>query len=338
VAKHTRDATLILHIGLHKTATSYVQNAFSLRRYDLLGEGLLYPTTGATDGVTVSTREGAQSGHSLFYWAEDRRALATRLMAELPDSVSTVLLSSEDFSLPRPRPTPVQFLSGFSAFGTVKVVVVLRRQDVWIESYYKQVVDQYDNFETRPFDEFLRQMGPRLLDFYTRLSPWRDLVGPENFHVMSYDDEVDGASIYRRILEVAGIGGHLAELSPSPAVPRYESVRAIDTLGLRILNSYRLPSRDLRIGIAKRIYAAAPAGDIELMTTEMRDGIRALCDPINERIETEWFKDAVPGLRFGSRVDGPSSGPPSVPELIDYIDQVIALCESAGRTLRESSG
>jgi hypothetical protein len=332
VAKHARDATLILHIGLHKTASSYVQNVLGLRRYDLLHEGVLYPITGAADGAAASTRAGAQSGHSLFYWSKDRRALVSQLLTELPDTVRAVLLSSEDFSLPRRRPTPEQLLGEFSAFGTVKVVVVLRRQDTWIESYYKQVVDQYGNFETRSLDEFLRQVGPRLLDFHARLAPWRELVGPENFHVLSYDDLPDGAAIYRRLLEVAGISGALLEVPASTPVPRYESVRGIDTLGLRILNSYRLGSRDARVRVAKSIYAAAPDGDIELMTPPMREGIQALCGPINERIEAEWFEEPAPGFRFGSSLRETTTGPPTGPEVADYVDQVISLCETARKS------
>jgi hypothetical protein len=106
-------------------------------------------------------------------------------------------------------------------------------------------------------------------------------------------------------------------------------VRAIDTLGLRILNSYRLASRDARIGIAKSIYAVAPKRDIELMTTEMREGIQALCRPINERIEAEWFHEPVPGFRFGSAQLSTPSAPPTGPEVVEYLDQVISLCEAA---------
>ncbi len=326
--KSVEDATLVLHIGLHKTASSYVQNVLSACRYDLLDEGVLFPTTGTNDKDVLRTREGAQSGHILFTRPGEPPDLVRELLTELPDSASTVLLSSEDFTLPRRRPTPEQYLSAFSVFGRIKVILVLRRQDAWIESFYKQAVDQYNQSEIRSFDEYLRQVGPSLLDFYTRFSPWRDLVGPENFHVLSYDDLPDGAALCQRFLEIVGIGGSLLDRVASVSSPRYDSVRAIDTLGLRILNSYRLKDRDTRVRTAKSIYAAAPEGDIELMTPAMREGIQARCGPINERIEAEWFKDAVPGFRFGSPLPTTAS-PPTGPEVVDYLDQVIALCEAA---------
>jgi hypothetical protein len=162
------------------------------------------------------------------------------------------------------------------------------------------------------------------------------LVGPESFHVLSYDDLAGGAAICRRILEIAGVRSSLLDNLESTPVPRYESVRAIDTLGLRILNAYRLDDRDLRTRIARSIYAAAPDGDIELMTVEMRGGIQALCGPINERIEREWFKEAVPGFRFGAALPDSAANPPTGSEVVDYIDQVISLCEGARQSVHES--
>jgi hypothetical protein len=330
-----KDRTLILHIGLHKTATCYLQNVLSTRRYDLLREGVLYPLTGSVDSVTFSTRRGAELGHVLLTRPGSDANLVSELLDEIPDAASTVLLSSGDFTLPR-ADAAAQHIRRFSAFGNVQVVLVLRRQDVWIERYYEQIVDQYGKFETRSFDEFLEQMGPKLLDFHTRFSPWRDLVGPESFHVLSYDDLAGRAAICRRILEIAGLRGSLLDSSASTPVPRYEPVRAIDTLGLRILNAYRLDDRKLRTRVAKLIYAAAPDGDIELMTREMRDGIQAFCGPINERIEREWFKEAVPGFRFGAALGDSAANPPTGSELVDYIDHVISLCEGARKSTHES--
>jgi hypothetical protein len=113
-------------------------------------------------------------------------------------------------------------------------------------------------------------------------------------------------------------------------------VRPIDTLGLRILNAYRLDDRELRTRVARLIYAAAPDGDIELMTREMREGIQALCGPVNERIEREWFKEAVPGFRFGAALDDSAANLPTGSEIVDYIDQVISLCEGARKSADES--
>jgi len=336
MAKHAKDRTLVLHIGLHKTATTYVQNVLSSRRYDLLREGVLYPLAGSgllargVDRPVINTRDGAQSGHALFTRPGDRQGSVAELLDELPDSVSTVLLSSEDFSLG--RMTAKEYLARFSVFGTIKVVLVLRRQDLWIESFYKQVVDQYGNFETRSFEEYLAQEGQRLLDFHARFSPWRDLVGPDGFHVLSFDDLPGGGKVIcRRLMEIAGVDGPLLDEFTSVEVSRYESVRAIDTLGLRVLNSYRLEDRDLRVAAARSIYEAAPGGEIELLSPTVRQAIKEAYAPLNKRIEKEWFREPVPGFCFDTPVDASTDSMPTAPDLLAYLDRVLDLCEAARR-------
>ena len=334
-ADRVRDLTAVLHVGLHKTASTYVQGVLAARREDLLGQGVLYPRTGVVDKAAIGTREGAGSGQALFTRPGRQQELRTELLDELTDDVRTVLVSSEEFTRPAASPGPAELLGRFGDFGTVKVVLVLRRQDDWIESYYKQAVDQFRNFETRSFADYLHGTGLDLLDFHSRFTPWRDLVGAENFHVLSYDDLPGAAATCRRLLEISGVGGPVLDGLESVPVPRYDSVRAIDTVGLRVLNSYRLDDRGTRTGIARSIYDAAPAGDIELMSPELREEVQTRCRPVNQRIEAEWFAEAVPGFRFGAARGPAGVEPPTGPEVLAYLDRVIALCD-AGRRTRSS--
>jgi hypothetical protein len=336
--RQARDKDLVLHIGLHKTASSFVQGLLAASRDDLLAHGVLYPTTGIVDKAEAGTREGAGSGQALLSRPGRQHALKSQLFAEIPDGVSTVLISSEEFGRVAATPTPARLVARFSAFRSIQVVLVLRRQDEWIESYYKQVVDQFRNFETRSFVQFLHEAGPRLLDFHARFSPWRDLVGPENFHVLSYDDLPDGVAICRRLLEIAGVEGPVLDGLGSIEVPRYDSVRAIDTVGLRILNAYRLEDRETRTRTACSIYDVAPSGDIELLTPGLRDEIKATWDPVNARIEDEWLSTPAPGFRFGSAPPVRAATAPSGPDMIDYLDRVIALCEDARTTPAPEAG
>jgi len=327
MARPAKDIDLVLHIGLHKTASTYLQNVLSARRYDLIPYGVLYPSTGTYTATALRTREGAQSGHAHFSSRQVRRGLVPALANEMPPNATTVLLSSEDFS--HPRNDPEQYLPILSRFASVKVVLVLRRQDVWLESLYKQEVDQYFTRETRAFGEFLAEEGPGLIDFHTRFTPWRELVGADNFHVLSYDDLADGTEITRRVLRVAGVDADDLGEFPGIEVPRYESVRAVDTVGLRVLNSMEMASREARDALAREIYKAAPEGDFTLLTPEMREGIQARCASINERIEAEWFDEPVPGLRFGKEIATKATEPPSGTEMAEYLDRVLALCKAA---------
>jgi hypothetical protein len=330
LAAVAKDLELVLHIGLHKTASTYVQNVLSARRFELLEQGLVYPITG-TPQMQVRTREGARSGHALLTYRKGRDELVEQLLREVPRDATRVLLSAEDFT--HPRRDPEEMLSAFTAFGRVRVVVVVRRQDDWVESYYKQRVDQFRSGESRPIGEFLEDEGPWLLDLHRRLSPWRDLVGADSFHVLSYDDLADGDAQVRALLAIAGVevGAGFGE---GIEVPRYDSARGVDTLGIRMLNTLGLTDRDIRNAAAQDIYAASPEGDLPLLTPEQREAIRAHCAPINERIEREWATGPIPGFRF-ARPAHPAPAPPTAAAMAAYVDRVLALCDAARR--REAS-
>jgi hypothetical protein len=181
-------------------------------------------------------------------------------------------------------------------------------------------------------ERYVREVGRSLVDFHGRFTPWRELVGPENFHVLSYDDVPDAATICQGLLGIAGVHDlSAAELSQT-SVPRYDSIRSVDTVGLRILNACRLADRDTRTSVARAIYDIAPDRDIELMSADLREEIQHMCRPINERIEAEWFGDPVPGFRFGSARGATTTSPVSGPEMVDYVDRVLSLCHDARAT------
>jgi len=330
MAGNAKEVTLILHIGLHKTATTYIQSELSLRRHDLLEDGILHPIAGQEIRLISRTREGAQSGHAMFTRPKTAAQYLPDLLREIPESASTVLLSSEDFTLPATGGA-AGHLRVFEDFGQIKVVLVLRRQDEWIQSFYKQSVDQYRPFETRPFAKFLEEEGPHLLDFHARFNPWREAVGSDNFHVLSYDDDGGGSELCRRILQIGGASPEVLARIGSAEVERYDSVRSIDTVGLRVLNACRLSDRDERVRLARAIYDVAPGRDIALMSDEMREGVQKACAPINQRIEAEWFDRDVPGFRFASPVQPPPAEAPSGEEMLRYLDDVLQICASASR-------
>lgn len=321
---------VILHIGLHKTASTYLQNKFSALRYDMLPDGIVYPRAGEAARDWMPTRQGAQSGHAVL--TRDSAAAMpaiAEIIEECPPGTERLILSSENFTIwKRPTP-PSEYLSRLSLFRSVKVVLVLRRQDVWIESYYKQLVDGFIDYETRSFADFVAEEGAALLDFHHRFSEWRELVGPANFHVLSYDD-CDGADdLCRAILRLAGADEALLERVAGIPVERYDSVRSIDTVALRILNAARLSDRETRIALARRFFEAAPDIEVPLMTDAIREAIQEVCAPINARIEEEWFGHPVPGFRFGRKIAAPVPGPVDGAALFDFLDYVTAECGNA---------
>ena len=120
--------TLYLHIGTHRTATSSIQ-AFMLANWEtLLARGIFHPM-----------RIGRHFALFNAIFAERRTAkdVAQDLLlraSKHPVEVNSIVLSDEDVCMR----TDLSPLAGFRKHFDVKVVFALRRQDLWLESWYLQ--------------------------------------------------------------------------------------------------------------------------------------------------------------------------------------------------------
>ncbi|MEO5902496.1 MAG: hypothetical protein ABIQ55_00630 [Gemmatimonadaceae bacterium] len=78
----------------------------------------------------------------------------------------------------------------------VKIVAYLRRQDEWLDSFYRERLKWTlgDFLETRSIEEFWPEEGDLWLDYKQRIGVWIAAVDPENAIVRSYRDvqERDG--------------------------------------------------------------------------------------------------------------------------------------------------
>ncbi|UJH74108.1 hypothetical protein L0U95_04080 [Burkholderia cenocepacia] len=131
---------LFIHCGLHKTATTALQTAFSNNSEKMRSMGLLYPRTGRLSDV---------SGHHNIAWqlARDRRfnrsfGTLDRLFDEVSSFDGDVVLSSEDFesSLTRPeRWGPLLRMAERCNFEPV-AIIYLRNQASYLESLYLEML------------------------------------------------------------------------------------------------------------------------------------------------------------------------------------------------------
>jgi hypothetical protein len=120
--------TLYLHIGNHRTATTSIQG-FMLANWEaLVARGVLHPMrVGRHFALFNAIFAGRRSVKEV---AEDLLARVQKQRAP----IHSVILSDEDVCM-RTDLTPLQ---EFSAYFDVKVVFALRRQDLWLESWYLQ--------------------------------------------------------------------------------------------------------------------------------------------------------------------------------------------------------
>lgn len=162
--------TLYLHVGVHRTGTTSSQKFFRDNFDVLLSKGCLYPF-----GV---------KRHDQYIRRMTNRDLSVRDFSldliKRADShsvpIRSILISDEDMSM-------IQDFSLFAALKDhfdVKVVVSLRRQDVWLESWYQQNVKWQWNTSLShlSFEEFFDRRAEFFwVDYAARLAHYEAVFG-----------------------------------------------------------------------------------------------------------------------------------------------------------------
>lgn len=175
---------LILHIGMHKTGSSAIQRFLSLNRYPLRLFGVYYPRSFGADGrrqpkhnalfTAISHEADKGAPHPVL---GPSAALVADVAARIERAPCRVaILSAEGFS--GERPVFARALAPLAARFDVRVIVFLRRPDLWVESFYRQMVMSREVRETRSFAAFVAAPETRLhLDYGLLLGWWRERFG-----------------------------------------------------------------------------------------------------------------------------------------------------------------
>lgn len=222
------EIVIYLHLGLHKTGTTFLQRMLQGAPDWLKEQGYLYPKTGHW-GTRYPTAPQSNPGHSEFFPAfggsklEARTALLRSLQDEISATGATkVILSSETFSHPKKDPRNFDF-SELRKIGRIQPIFYLRRQDTYASSLYREVLGWATNRLTLTFDEWLDGPAEQWLDFETRMNRWAEVFGRQELIVRSYEDAVVGkGGIWQDFASLIGLKGH-PPVSPEDPVNHYSS-------------------------------------------------------------------------------------------------------------------
>lgn len=148
-------AHVILHIGAHKTATSFVQRQMFFNRAALRRHGVYYPDLGPNPAhhILATPWISLPEIDPEYYGPSGPDGLWERLAQTYAHKPGTLFLSAEVFS--RARPQAVDFAdlrARLTGFDSVKVLYVLRRQPELLQSIWLQVLK---SGTPPPFDRFL---------------------------------------------------------------------------------------------------------------------------------------------------------------------------------------
>ncbi len=195
---------LHLHVGTHKTGTTYLQKAFSANRDTLLQNGIFYPNTGL----------GSHWGH--LGWAayfsstlgSPDRLTEEGLKAAL--RYPCILLSSENFlSLDREE---FQTLRKVFADYRIVVYISLRNWPDYLLALWKTMVMagtilRFDSFLLRRLSLFTAgtYAATGFTNYHLALETLATVFGKENLTIVDYDSFEETDDIWRTYLGFLGL-------------------------------------------------------------------------------------------------------------------------------------
>ena len=226
---------VVVHIGLPKTGTSYLQTIIWANRDELRRRGLVVPGVERRDHLWSSrtVREDPAQDRA----PEHHRGAWERVRAELAASEGTGLISHEFFAAASRK----QAKSMVAALGPAEVhVVVTAREPLglfaasWQESLKNGATTEMADYAREESRSSTAIWNWRSLDLRLVLGRWTTAVPPERTHVLVLDPRAPREDVWHRFAEEVGFDATGIDLSGS--FPN-ASMGVVEAETLRRLNS-----------------------------------------------------------------------------------------------------
>ena len=230
---------IYIHIGLHKTGSTYIQKVCADNRAYLQSCGLEYPELGAE--FLFGHHNVAWSlmpGHAL----KNTDSFSLTQLLNWIDQCATqrFLISSEDFDFL--QSAQVDKLHHLLANYDVKIVMYVRNPITALYSYWQESVKHGD---ARPFEAYCKQIliDPQPVDYCKIAGRWTESFGKDALSIVIYDNlvatQVDIALyLLREVLGVAVEASQLImpnkKINPSSDVGVIEVIRQLNEIQQKI--------------------------------------------------------------------------------------------------------
>ncbi|PLX35868.1 MAG: hypothetical protein C0606_17395 [Hyphomicrobiales bacterium] len=279
-----------LHIGMHKTASTFLQNFLFANPQAINPHGFLYPApntpTKAHHPLARATYQNYDESSAAALWAPT--------IKEIEESPHTdAIISSEQFEW---LSAPARLKKLVPSDIEIKVVVYVRRQDAQMESRYQQRLQNNDDL-SKTFEEFFRTLKLASLDLDSFLTPWEQQFGRENIHVRRFEFErFPEGKIELDFLRTLGIEEVTETNLPKNMVfAKNASLRKDCAEVMRFANAKRLEA-DVRKRLAGRmtrvsslLQKISPEPKFSYMTEAMRKEILAKYEKSNQAVAQRYF-------------------------------------------------
>lgn len=240
--------TVFLHIGMHKTATTTIQESLRINEDTLADFGCAIPSSGVT-GQTHNNVAFDIRGLSRF---DPKKGGIDDLVDEMAKSTfDSFIVSAEalDYLESKEIAALREKLSQFD----VRIIVFLRRQVEWLQSEWSELVKlrfyQHD-FATLVDSKISRD---RRLSYFEFLEPWSSAFGKENLRVVAFEKGgFRTGNVFLDFLEVCEVPADhdwqlASAVNVSPSIKTLEVIRKYVHHYSGVLSSSALLGRCRRI-------------------------------------------------------------------------------------------
>ena len=272
---------LFIHIGQPKTGSSSIQTYFSNHVRDLLNtHGIWYPIT--DQGVYSSTKSPEEAV------AQFHQMIASGLRQD--QQIHTVVLSHEGFLAQEKWAKALRSLAD-SLHAEPIILCYLRRQDIWLESAWKQWGAKHIAFPT--IQDYLKVALPNL-DWMKQLRPWLAHFGRDRMVIRRFERREIGEDVVQDFMHQIGHqpwhGAHPTS-GITDFVNRGFTSEVIDLLSL--LKTDRLHDNSLldlfEQSLGEEFKKRDPFAPYGLLSQKERNEILQACAPSNKEINSIFF-------------------------------------------------
>ncbi|WP_415920325.1 glycosyltransferase family 2 protein [Tateyamaria sp. SN6-1] len=234
---------LVLHVGLHKTGTTFVQHHLLHHRAALSKQGVLIPETGFERVRTG--RPGALSGHQGLARAlrDDDDATWAAFHDEVAAaSARTVLVSAENLSFPTEPDRASRIAHLFERLGhwaSIDVIAMVRAPHAYIEAFHAEWVASAHPGGARRLSEMLVDHQDTLTDLPALFAPFEAATG-QPVRLLGFDTARETDGLWPAFCTLAELPGALPGIdAPRYATPDRDSVRLLQVINAIVANRAR---------------------------------------------------------------------------------------------------
>lgn len=234
---------VFVHIGLPKTATTYLQTIVWSSRDQLLADGVLLPGLGRFDHLWTSRI--VRDDPRLPKASEEHRTAWERLRAEIAGHDGDALITHEFFA----AASAEQARRMADQLAPAEVHVVITARDLlglftasWQESLKNRGTESMADYSREVSEDPRDVWNWRTLDLHLVLQRWSAAVAHERIHVLPLDTSAPRDEIWQRFARLLGLSADAYDLSQS--FPN-ESMGVVEAEVLRRVNEHLVARKAL---------------------------------------------------------------------------------------------